>query len=150
MGSKLNGAIDSYLNFDSHIKEIRGKVNQQTSALFRSVVPNLFYIATRSIELFKYLGHLSQNMNILYSSCSMIGVPQIFRNSIHVNTTYPVLGTRYRIIMVNVRGILVPCTSLLLLLLYTLIFCPSFKLKCASVGRYANFKLSIGHWNHLK
>ena len=47
--------------------------------------------------------------------------------------------------MVNVGGNVVPGTSLLLLLLYTLIFFPSFKLKYASVSRYASFQLSIGN-----
>ena len=47
--------------------------------------------------------------------------------------------------MVNVSGTVVPDTSLLLLLLYTLIFFPSFELKCMSVSRYANFQLSTGN-----
>ena len=81
-----------------------------------------FFISPHTTELFKYFVHLSQNMNILYSLCSMIGLPQIFRNSIHAYSTYPVFSNRHRIIMVNVSGTLVPCISLLLLLLYTLIF----------------------------
>ena len=87
----------------------------------KAVVPNLFPVAAHYWALQIFGAHLSQNMNILYSSGSIIGVPQIFRNSIHVNTTYPVFSNRYRITMVNVSGTVVPCTSLLLLLLCTLI-----------------------------
>ena len=77
-------------------------------------------------------------------SCFMKGVPQIFGNFIHVNTTHSVFSNRYRIIMVNVSWTVVPGTSLLLLLLHTLIFFPSFKLKCLSLSPYGNCQLSIG------